>query len=190
MGGFGSGRGGRFAPKVDEFHKVDLSDFKEDWFRRGYVGTLQWSLGGQTTGSIGYRLSPESMRLVYSTTGQGKTRHIDEEIQCTFTDQPFGGKRRWIACKSCGARCRVLYGGTLFRCRQCYSATYPSQYEPIYVRGLNQTMRVREKLGGEPGLAYPFPRKPKGMHWRTYRRLERADWAAVIRMEEALTSRW
>jgi DNA-binding transcriptional regulator YiaG len=36
--------------------------------------------------------------------------------------------------------------------------------------------RIRERLGGRPDLRDPFPKKPKGMHWRTYNGLkERAD---------------
>jgi hypothetical protein len=36
--------------------------------------------------------------------------------------------------------------------------------------------RIRERLGGRPDLLDAFPSKPKGQHWRTYRRLkERAD---------------
>lgn len=83
----------------------------------------------------------------------------------------------------------MLYGGAYFRCRQCYQATYPSQYETIRVKGLSRAERVREKLGAEPGFMNIFPDKPKGMHWKTYRRLERQDWQASEAIERAMYAR-
>ena len=147
---------------------------------------------GAAIGKIGakcYRLRANHMRLIYSVTRQGEKVPIDERFDFAFTEQPFGGQRRWIICRSCNGRCRVLYGGTYFRCRQCYRATYPSQYERIRVPSLARAERARDRLGGEPGFIHVFPRKPKGMHWRTYRRLERQDWAAIDRLELALMGR-
>lgn len=189
MGGYGSGSRNRYASKTDEFHKLDLSSFKREWFERWRAGTVTWSRGEHNTGSISYRLAPDHMRLDYSVTRQGEKVPIDERFDFAFTEQPFGGRRRWIVCRSCHRRCRVLYGGTYFRCRQCYRATYPSQYEFIRLPGIGRADRVREKLGGDPGLAYPFPPKPKGMHWRTYRKYQQEDWAAQERLERALYAR-
>jgi len=189
MGGYGSGARNRGASKTDEFHKLDLADFKRQWFDRSFDGTLRWSRGGRETGSIGYRLRPDHMRLHYSVTRQGEKLPIDERFDFAFTEQPFGGQRRWIICRSCNRRCRVLHGGTYFRCRQCYQATYPSQYERIRVPSLARAERARDRLGGEPGFIHGFPQKPKGMHWRTYRRLEQQDWAAIDRLELALMGR-
>ena len=169
MGGYGSGRNSRGANKTDEFHKLDLASFNQDWFRVSWSGTMTWSRGGHKTGCIGYRLRRDHMQLTYSTTRNGERLEIDERFDFAFTDQPFGGKRRWIVCRSCQRRCRVLYGGSYFRCGRCYQATYQSQYERIRVPGLSRSERERELLGGEPGFMSPFPRKPSGLHWRTYR---------------------
>ena len=190
MGSYGSGSRNRFASKVDEFHKLDLADFKRAWFECWRAGSVTWSRGGHPTGSIGYRLAPDHMRLEYSVTRQGERVPINERFDFSFTEQPLGGQRRWIVCRSCQRRCRVIYGGTYFRCRQCYRATYPSQYEFIRLPGISRADRVRNKLGGDPGLINPFPRKPKGMHWRTYRRLQMEDWAASDRLELALYERF
>lgn len=42
-------------------------------------------------------------------------------------------------------------------------------------------------------MIYPFPDKPKGMHWKTYYRLkleaEKAEWASWAALEEKL-ARW
>lgn len=186
MGGYGSGSRSRWASKTDEFHKLDLATFEREWFERHRSGTVTWSRGGRQTGSIGYRLSPESMGLHYSVSTRDGPRNIDERFSLSFTEQPFGGRRMWIVCPSCSNRCRVLYGATYFRCRTCYRATYPSQYETIRVAGLSVAERVRDRLGGEPGLLNLFPRKPKGMHWQTYRRLEQLDCLAVKQLEDAM----
>lgn len=186
MGGYGSGRRTRFAPRSDQFHKLDLAGFPRRWFENHYAGTLTWSRGGHRTGSIGYRLSPTSMRLTYTLTRQGEPVKIDETFLLAFTQQPFGGVRGWIVCKGCGRRCRVLYGGAHFRCRCCCRLTYESQFERFYAHGVSRAIKVREKLKGEVGLAYPFPDRPKGMHWRTYRRLRDADWAAQMEIDRLL----
>ena len=189
MGGYGSGSRNRWAPRTDEFHKLDLAGFEREWFERHRSGTLTWSRGERVTGRIGYRLAPDHMRLVYTSGRDDRRQDIDERFDLAFTDQPFGGQRMWIVCPSCRQRCRVLYGGRYFRCRACRRATYESQYERICVRGLGSAQRVREKLGGPVGLAHAFPEKPKGMHWRTYRRLQEADWTAVGRLENAFMAR-
>lgn len=193
MGGCGSGRHNRWASKTEDFHTLDLASFKSEWFSRGRSGYVRWSRAGHETGSISYRLGHDFMRLTYTNIRNGEKLPIDETFQCDFTSQHFGGKRRWITCRGCGHRCRVLYGGRYFRCRQCYRATYPSQYERFFARGVSRAMRVREKLNGEIGLAYPFPDKPKGMHWRTYRSLMEADCCAQMQLDRLLTEdtlRW
>lgn len=190
MGGYGSGSRNRYASKVDEFHKLDLATFEREWFERCRSGTVSWSRGGHPMGSIGYSLAPDHMRLDYSVTRQGEKVSISERFDLASTEQPFGGRRWWIVCRSCQRRCRVLYGGTYFRCRRCCHATYPSQYDFIRLPGIGRIDRIRDKLGGDPGLLNPFPRKPKGMHWRAYRRLEACDREASERLERMLYTRF
>ncbi len=190
MGGHGSGSRNRQASRTDEFLKVDLAKFKRGWFATRTHGTISWTRDGIPKASLGLNLAPDHLRLEYTVTHQGQPSRIDERFDFAFTEQPFGGRRRWIVCRSCRRRCRVLYGGPYFRCRRCHRATYPSQYEPVRLPGISRADRVRSKLGGHPGLLNPFPLKPKGMHWRTYRRLQREDWAASDRLERALYSRF
>lgn len=186
MGGYGSG-GGRFASKMDEFHKLDLATFKCEWFERGRSGAVTWSRGGRETGSIGYRLDSDFIELSYTAGRDPDRENIRERFDLAYTDQHFGGRRRWFICKSCGRRCRVLIGGRHFRCRHCYQATYPSQYEQFRVKGLAKAETARERVGAEPGIANLWPNKPKKMHWRTYRRLEQMNWQAEKAVEKMLT---
>ena len=186
MGGHGSGRIGRGARRTDELRRFDLADFKRHWFERNFFGTCRWTRGGHEMGSIGYRLQSDCMHLHYSVGRADEKQSVDERFDFAFTEQPLGGMRRWIVCPSCLRRCRVIYGSKYFRCRQCYDATYASQYESIRVRGMARMQRVRDKLGGDGGLYDPFPRKPKGMHWKRYSRLQNEDRSTVERMERTL----
>ena len=189
MGGYGSGSRNRWASKTVEFHKLDLAKFKRNSFDGLMTGQITWSRGGRQTGCIGYHCTARDLRLIY-TVGRGEKKHdIDERFDFRFTDQPFGGQRRWLVCK-CGRRCRVLYGAQYFRCRQCHGATYESQYETFRVSGLAKAEKVRERLGMQAGIGNAFGPKPKGMHWRTYRRLREADWKAVEGMDRLLSRCW
>ncbi len=178
MGGRGSGRcGGSQPPQCHEFMTIDLA-----WLRRkkllrtGGWSNLNWSQGGGPSGSIQITALSDGVRLNYRTrVGEGDWRRIDEHVPFIWTKTKFNGRRPWFQCLTCRQRCRILYGGTLFRCRRCHGLKYESQYEQIFSRGTARAHALRKRLGQIAGLDEPFPQKPKGMHWNTYRRLEELD---------------
>jgi hypothetical protein len=102
-------------------------------------------------------------------------RAIDELIPFVETKNGFGGNRRWFRCLSCACPCRVIYGGGYFRCRRCHDLKYQCQYERPLTRATNRAQKLRDRLGMFDAIDDPFPPKPKGTHWRTYRRLEALD---------------
>jgi len=190
MGGFGSGIWrDRGADRCEDYHRIDLSYMaRHGLLKPFWSGSLMWSRGGQRTGDIRYTVLPHALRLDYRTRPTGTTEwtEIREDVPFAWTGTAFGGQRRWLTCLSCGRRCRILYGGHYFRCRQCYRLTYSSQYESAGERALTRAQNVRIKLGGSGSMDDFFPPKPKGMHWRTYRRLYEQDqaqeeiWAAYL----------
>ncbi len=127
MGGCGSGRhGGLSADKCHEYHSVDLA-----WLRRkgclrpGYSGKLTWSRCGVQTGNIDYRVEAAGLRLIYRTRPMnGEWQDVNEFIPFVETATNFGGSRQWLLCPSCRRPCRILYGGSRFRCRRCYRLKY------------------------------------------------------------------
>lgn len=174
------------ASQLDEFFKIDLASFERDWFASNHEGKIVWSRAGRNTGTIGFRLQQDCMELRY-TYGQGTDRkEIRERVDFTFTAPKFGGQRRWFICPECENRCRTLFGGRYFRCRKCRRATYPSQYNQLRLPGLSSIENARKSLNGDTGIFDPFPEKPKGMHWRTYRRLKERDRQALNSIERAL----
>ena len=178
MGGCGSGRhGGLSAGKCHEHHSVDLAWLRrKGYLRPGYSGSVTWSRFGQKIGFIDYRVETDGLRLIYRTRRHGGAwQGVNELIPFSATRTNFGGFRKWFLCPSCDRRCRILYGGARFRCRRCYRLKYESQYEPVFGRAASRVHKLRECLGASGSLDDPFPAKPKGMHWKTYRRLEALD---------------
>ena len=187
MGGRGSGRTsgyGFLVDKCEDYLSIDIA-----WLKRqgsltsGGSGNITWSRNGKTTGSIGYRSELGGLRVIYRTRQSGDVwTEVNELIRFAWTDTNFNGRRQWFACPSCNRRCRIIYGGSYYRCRKCCQLKYESQYEPIFGRAADQRHKLRKRLGQVGSLEDPFPPKPKGMHWKTYRRLEERD--------QVLDQRW
>lgn len=176
MGGRGSGRAAGLGLSVNLCHRSHSVDL--DWLRRkrllvhGCWATVTWSVSGEKTGSIQVTLAPSGLKLRYSVGQTGKDWHqVEEVVPLVETVTNFGGRREWFQCLSCGRRCRIIYGGIWFRCRKCQGLRYESQYEPSFARAASRALKIREKLCRHGGTDDPFPAKPKGMHWRTYKRL-------------------
>ena len=181
MGGRGSGRRnsyGTFAALCREQHDLDIA-----WLKRkkllnpGHWSSVTWSQGGRETGSIRVEtLSRRAIRLVYRTRVLGgEWQDISEVVPIVETTTNFGGRRQWLTCLSCGRRARILYGGMRFRCRRCHGLKYDSQYESALERVASRCHKIRGRLGYRGPLDDPFPAKPKGMHWTTYRRLREEE---------------
>ena len=76
----------------------------------------------------------------------------------------------------CGRRVAVLYAaGDLFACRHCGGLGYASQQESPQSQFIRRSRNIRMRLGGSPDLLQPFPKRPRGMHQRTYMRLRACD---------------
>ena len=111
--------------------------------------------------------------------GQEEWQTVEEPVSISWTPCHFGGARPWFVCPGvvncvpCGRRVGKLYGpGRYFLCRHCYRLAYQSQREQPHERALRRANHIRMHLGGDPSMLSLFPEKPKGMHWRTYERLQ------------------
>lgn len=180
MGGRGSGRSpsyGWHVSKCHEYHAVDIAWLvREGLLKVGRWSTVTWSSRGKETGSIRIDSHPDFARMIYRTRERGgEWQGVQEDVPVVETATNFGGRRKWFVCLSCRRRCRILYGETHFRCRRCHNLKYESQYENAIGRAADRRHALRKRLGYEGSLDEPFPPKPKGMHWKTYFALERAD---------------
>jgi hypothetical protein len=106
-----------------------------------------------------------------------------QTIAVTWTRCHFGGMRPWFIC-SCGKRVAVMYPGflDLLFCRACVGLAYQSQLWGSRRRLLRKAEAIRRVLGDDYGrpAVDAAPKRPKGMHRKTYMRhramLERAEW--------------
>jgi hypothetical protein len=96
---------------------------------------------------------------------------VKARLLLSATSTAFGGRRLWLICPSCGARCRVIYAGRRrFACRVCHRLRYSSQAETPADRAIRAMTKIAKRLD-PTATDIDLPPKPKGMHWRTYERL-------------------
>jgi len=204
MGGFGSGRpSGSGRGTVEACRSIDVNRLhREGCLRAGWTGGWQWTRDGEQVASINLRAETDRLHLGYRVrVGRREWEDVAETVRIVRAACRFGGARPYFVCPgvvngiACGRRVAKLHGpGRYFLCRHCYRLAHASQGEDPWDRTLRRANKIKQRLGGDPGMAAPFPPKPKGMWRRTYERLRerafedemRADQAFAVRAERLL----
>jgi hypothetical protein len=151
--------------------RLDLARLRRKGYLSGFPVSLSWSYGGDPIGSIGVQAKFDGVRPFYRRrTNDGEWYDVDELIPTVWSPTQFGGRRQWFCCLKCSRRCRILYGGSRFRCRRCYRLSYGSQAETRADRATRAMFKIVRRLDPDEDCN-ELPPKPKGMHWRTYERL-------------------
>ncbi len=81
----------------------------------------------------------------------------------------------------------AAWPGRYFLCRHCYGLGEASQSEGARDRTLRRANKIRQRLEGDPGMAAPFPTKPRGMWMRTYKPLREEAFDAEMRVDVAFS---
>ena len=177
MGGPGSGVWYRWDKReyLDDHISLDIRRWKRDgliWIGNSFVS--KWSINGETTSSIRIRVEDHRVVLEYRQRVYGGDWHnIEERVYLTYTDCNYGGSRVWFLCPSCDQRVAKLFSQVpYFVCRQCCDLPYQSQGETRDDRAMRKARKIRHRLGASTSLLDPIWEKPKGMHWRTFERLQ------------------
>lgn len=176
MGGIGSGNRHRFGVKrtCESLLHIDIRYMrKAGLLKPNTKGTLSWSQRGERIGWISYNCYVDYLELNFRTREVGTIdwQDVRQTVPLENKTQPFGGVRRYFNCPECAQRCLVLYSSGMFACRKCQRLTYQSQNDDIISRAQMRCRAITRRLGGDPELSEFLPRKPKGMHWKTYQRL-------------------
>ena len=195
MGGFGSGRpSGSGRGRVEACRSIDVNRLhREGCLRTGWMGAWQWTRDGEKVASINLHAEQDRLELSYrKRVGGGDWEDVDETVRIVRIACRFGGTRPYFICPgvvngiACGRRVAKLYGpGRYFLCRYCYRLAHASQSEDRMDRTRRRANKIRQRLGGNPGMDEPFPPKPKGMWRRTYERLSERAFDAEMRADLA-----
>ena len=178
MGGYGSGRTG-WKSKAENRRSLDVNRLhREGLLKPGRNTGWHWTVGGEKVASIAMQAESGRLVLTYRIKTDGTNwLDITEHVALSETACPYGGSRPWFLCPGsrngrwCGRRVGKLYlGHSYFLCRHCQRLSYACQSEDRQYRLIRQVDKRRVALGGERGSAAAPPRKPKGMHWKTYNR--------------------
>ncbi len=176
MGGFGSGRGQGGKDTTSDMRSLDVRRLQRDGLlTSGLASGWRWTRDGEEVASIQIRCEADRVMLSYqSRNNGGEWQAMEYAAHLEWTPCNLGGRRAWFRCpaRGCGRRVAILYGGTIFACRHCYGLAYASQREAEDDRARRQAEKIRRRLGWPAGIANPDGGKPKGMHWRTFERLQ------------------
>jgi hypothetical protein len=104
--------------------------------------------------------------------------NIDQIIKLAAQARHYGGQQWYFICPVLQRHCSVLWkpvGAHRFASGRAWKrqAAYASQFQTPRDRAISAAMRIRARLGGPNWVALNSgnPPKPKGMRWRTYKRL-------------------
>ncbi|WP_417790327.1 hypothetical protein [Terasakiella pusilla] len=198
MGGMGSGSYYRWNSKqtVEDGLTLDLNKLIRDGSIKpglAWQGTLVWTntRTGEQVASIGYvadLMDPDNAHIRLHYNHNDKPQNYS--VPLTTTRPNFGGVRWWFICPVSGQRVGKLHsppGQPLFASSKVLNLAYHSQREHKFQRLLNRAYKLRERIDRKAAVycEAPIPKKPKGMHSKTYESLR----AEIFRLErEALAA--
>lgn len=195
MGGLGSGRPAGLGRDRGEFcRSLDVNRLqKTGCLNAGWLGGWQWTRDGEKVAWINLRAEADRLHLAYRVRiAGGEWQDVEEAVRIVRVPCRLGGARSYFICPgvvngvACGRRVAKLHGpGRYFLCRHCYRLAHTSQSEGGWDRALRRANKIRQRLGGDPGTAASFPKKPKGMWRRTYERLFEQAFEAEMLADEA-----
>lgn len=174
MGGYGSGRqGGKRS--TDSMKPLDIRRLhRAGLLIPGRAFSWQWTVCGREVASIQIRTEVDRVILHYrNRSNGGEWRPMEYPVYLEWTNCTLGGRRVWFLCpgQGCGRRVAVLFGGSTFACRHCHGLAYESTRENSGDRAIRRADAIRKRMKWVAGTANPKGDKPKGMHWRTFWRL-------------------
>lgn len=200
MGGFGSGRRQGGKSTTSDMRAFDVRRLQRaGLLTPGRAFVWHWTCNDETLASIQVRTEVDRMILSYRTQRNGdEWQPMEYPVNLEWTPCHLGGRRVWFLCptKECGRRVAILFGGAVFACRHCHKLAYYCQRETDDDRAMRRAETIRRRLGWEAGIANPEGRKPKGMHWRTFKRLKAehdafaiASWTGITKRMELINRR-
>lgn len=181
MGGyFSRRRGGKDC--TDDMRQVDVRRLqREGYLKPGMAYGWQWTRDGETVASINFSVQGDRVTFTYRhRAGDGDWQDVNCTAWLDRTPCTYGGTRPWWRCPCCGRRVAILYIGKAPACRHCYRLAYRCERETPDDRATRQADKLRDRLGWEPGILNGNGIKPKGMHWRTFERLQAKHDALVV----------
>ena len=184
MGGYGSGIKTN-VECTDSYRSIDIRRWQnQKVLVPGISFKYTWLCNDQEKGRIRVKTEEGMVILSYSTRLEGgEWVSFNYSVNLQTTACHYGGERYWFICPAigCGRRVALLYmADKYFACRHCYQLAYPSQRETTDNRAIRRANKIRDKLDWEPGILNARGRKPKGMHWKKFWRLE-AEYDAIVR---------
>jgi hypothetical protein len=183
---------------VEASRSIDVNRLhRKGCLRTGWWGGWQWTRDSEKVACINLRALADRLHLTYRVRiGSGDWEDVAETVRIVRVACRFGGARTYFICPgvvnviACGRRVGKLHRpGRYFLCRHCYRLAYASQSEGAWDRTLRRANKIRQRLGGDPGMAAPFPPKPNGMWRRTYERLRKEVFDAEMLADEAIAIR-
>jgi len=160
------------------------------WNRLGcfrFARRFSWDWIGDREVAASIEVESDRDCVILMSYGEDRS-DVHQTVPLRWSPCRFGGERPWFICsvyshgRYCGRKVTKLYGtGRLFACRKCCGFAYASQQESARYRGLHKARQIRVRLRGSPNMLEAFPAKPRGMHWRTYDRLQARHDAAATR---------
>lgn len=166
-------------------HPLDIRKiYRAGLLQPGKSFAWEWTSGGNRVAGIDLSVETSQVILSYRTRGNnGEWQDMDYPVRVTWTPCNYGGHRPWWCCPiyGCGQRVAVLFGGRVYACRRCQKVAYQSTRETPIDQAIRRAEKARKRLGWITGIVNGAGAKPKGMHAKTFERLQAMHDASAYR---------